>query len=81
MSIRKPEPSKSSSTSPPLPESDGRTNLIAFERARRYLDVSRSTLLRYIYSRKLNAIKMDGGWRFHWSDIDRFVQRRTQKAA
>ena len=78
---RKPAAVATPAPSIPLPESDGRTNLIAFERARRYLDVSRSTLLRYIYSRKLNAIKMDGGWRFHWSDIDRFVQRRTQKAA
>ncbi len=63
------------------PEPDGRLNLIGFERVRRYLDVSRSTLLRYIYSRKLNAIKLDGGWKFHWSDIDRFIQRRMQRAA
>jgi hypothetical protein len=36
--------------------------------------------MRYIASRKSDAIKMDGGWRFRWEDIDRFVQRRTQKA-
>lgn len=41
---------------------------------------SRSTLMRDIASRKIDAIKMDGGWRFRWEDIDRFVRRRTQKA-
>lgn len=65
----------------PQPESDGRTNLVNFERVRRYLSVSRATLLRYIYSRKIEAIKMDGGWRFRWETVDRFVGRRTQRAA
>jgi hypothetical protein len=37
--------------------------------------------MRYIADRKIAAIKMDGGWRFCWDDVDRFVQRRTQKAA
>lgn len=74
-------PHKELAVVPPQPEADGRTNLLNFERARRYLDVSRATLLRYIYSRKIAAIKMDGGWRFRWEDVDRFIQRRTQKAA
>jgi hypothetical protein len=38
-------------------------------------------LLRYVYDRKIDAIKMDGGWRFRWEDVERFLQRRTQKAA
>jgi excisionase family DNA binding protein len=63
------------------PESDGRKNLASTLRVQRYLGVSRSTLMRYIADRKIDAIKMDGGWRFRWEDIDRFVQRRTQKAA
>jgi len=46
-----------------------------------YLNVSRSTLLRYISDRNIEAIKMDGGWRFRWEEVERFVQRRTQKAA
>jgi excisionase family DNA binding protein len=66
---------------PPQPESDGRINLQTFERVRKFLNVSRSTLLRYIYDRRIEAIKMNGGWRFRWEDIDRFVDRRTQKAA
>jgi len=37
--------------------------------------------MRYIADRKIDAIKMDGGWRFRWEDVERFVQRRTQKAA
>ena len=50
-------------------------------RVQRYLGVSRRTLMRYIASRKIDAIKMDGGWRFRWEeDIQRFVQRRIQKA-
>ncbi len=62
-------------------EPDSRTDLQAFERIRKYLNVSRSTLLRYIYDRKIEAIRMDGGWRFRWEAVERFVQRRTQKAA
>jgi excisionase family DNA binding protein len=66
---------------PPLLESDGRRNLANTTRVQRYLGVSRRTLMRYITDRKIDAIKMDGGWRFRWEDVDRFVQRRTQKAA
>ena len=65
----------------PQPESDGRRNLATALRVQRYLGVSRSTLMRYIADRKIDAIKMDGGWRFCWEDVERFVQRRTQKAA
>jgi hypothetical protein len=39
--------------------------------------------MRYITDRKIDAIKMDGGWRFRWEeeeDVERSVQRRTQKA-
>jgi len=36
--------------------------------------------MRLIKNRKIDAIKMDGGWRFRWEDIERFVQRRTRKA-
>jgi hypothetical protein len=36
--------------------------------------------MRLIASRKIDVIKMDGGWRFRWEDVERFVQRRTQKA-
>ncbi len=68
------------STYPQL-ESDGRRNLASAPRVQRFLGVSRSTLMRYIADRKIDAIKMDGGWRFRWEDVDRFVQRRTQKAA
>jgi hypothetical protein len=36
--------------------------------------------MRYIAGRKIDAIiKMDGGWRFRWEDIDRFVQRRVRR--
>jgi len=63
----------------PNPESDGRRNLASAPRVQRYLGVSRSTLMRYIADRRIEAIKMDGGWRFRWEDVDRFVQRRTQK--
>ena len=69
------------SSSPPQPESDGRRNLAKTPRVQRYLGVSRSTLMRYIADRKIEAIKMDGGWRFRWDDVERFIQRRTQKAA
>ena len=65
----------------PKPESDGRINLANAPRVQRYLGVSRSTLMRLIASRKINAIKMDGGWRFRWEDVERFIQRRMQKAA
>jgi excisionase family DNA binding protein len=65
----------------PEPESDGRRNLANTTRVQRYLGVSRSTLMRYLADRKIDAIRMDGGWRFRWEDVDRFVQRRTQKAA
>jgi len=58
-----------------------RNNLLNFECVRVYLNVSRSTHLRYISDRKIEAIKMDGGWRFRWEEVERFVQRRTQKAA
>jgi excisionase family DNA binding protein len=58
-----------------------RNNLLNFECVRVYLNVSRSTLLRYISDRKIEAIKMDGIWRFRWEEVERFVQRRTQKAA
>jgi excisionase family DNA binding protein len=64
-----------------VPHEPDRTDLQAFERIRKYLNVSRSTLLRYIYDRKIEAIRMDGGWRFRWEAVERFVQRRTQKAA
>ena len=65
---------------PPQPEADGRTNLLGAPRVQRFLGVSRSTLMRYIADRKIDAIKMDGGWRFRWEDVERFVQRRIQKA-
>ncbi len=65
----------------PSPESDGRRNLADAPRIQKFLGVSRSTLMRYIASRKIPAIKMDGGWRFRWEDIERFLQRRTQQAA
>ncbi len=58
-----------------------RNNLLNFECVRVYLNVSRSTLLRYIGDRKIEAIKLDGGWKFRWEAVERFVQRRTQKAA
>jgi excisionase family DNA binding protein len=60
---------------------DGRRNLASAPRVQRFLGVSRSTLMRLIVSRKIDAIKMDGGWRFRWEDVERFVQRRLQKAA
>lgn len=83
--VLRPRPSKKSV--PPVveflpqPEADGRRNLTSASRVQRFLGVSRSTLMRYIADRKIDAIKMDGGWRFRWEDVDRFVQRRTQKAA
>jgi len=58
-----------------------RNNLLNFECVRVYLNISRSTLLRYISARKIDAIKLDGGWKFRWDAVERFVQRRTQKAA
>ena len=63
------------------PSDCDRNNLLNFECVRVYLNVSRSTLLRYIGDRKIEAIKLDGGWKFRWEDVERFVQRRTQKAA
>ena len=65
---------------PPQLESDSRRNLASAPRVQRFLGVSRSTLMRYIADRKIDAIKMDGGWRFRWEDVERFVQRRIQKA-
>jgi excisionase family DNA binding protein len=65
----------------PHPELDGKRNLASTARVQRFLGVSRSTLMRYIAERKIEAIKMDGGWRFRWEEVERFVQRRTQKAA
>jgi predicted site-specific integrase-resolvase len=68
---------------PPQPEPDGRRNLADSARVQRFLGVSRRTLMRYITDRKIDAIKMDGGWRFRWEeeeDVERSVQRRTQKA-
>jgi excisionase family DNA binding protein len=62
-------------------ETDGRRNLASTARVQRFLGVSRSTLMRYIAERKIEAIKMDGGWRFRWEEVERFVQRRTRKAA
>jgi excisionase family DNA binding protein len=58
-----------------------RNNLLNFECVKVYLNVSRSTLLRYIHDRKIEAIKLDGGWKFRWEAIERFIQRRMQKAA
>lgn len=60
---------------------DGRTDLADFQRVCRYLGVSRSTLLRNIYSHKISAIKIGGGWKFRWEDVERFVEKRTLKAA
>jgi len=34
--------------------------------------------MRYITDRKIDAIKMDGGWRFRWDDVARFVASHTQ---
>jgi excisionase family DNA binding protein len=52
----------------PQSESDGRQNLASAARVKRYLGVSRSTLMRYIADRKIEAVKMDGGWRFDWAE-------------
>ena len=73
------EPIRASSK--PQPELDGRINLANFDRVRSYLDVSRSTLLRHIYGRKITAIKIGGEWKFRWEDVERFVQKRTRRAA
>jgi len=62
------------------PEPDGRRNLADSPRFQRFLQVSRSTLIRLIKSRRIDAIRMDGGWRFRSEDVERFVQRRTRKA-
>ncbi len=62
----------------PKAEADGDTNLINFERRRRYLGVSRRTLLRYIYARRISAIKIANGWKFAWVDVDAF--RKSQNA-
>jgi len=62
------------------PESDGGRTSLTLLVSNRFLGVSRSTLMRLIKNRKIDAIKMDGGWRFRWEDIERFVQRRTRKA-
>jgi excisionase family DNA binding protein len=61
-------------------ELDGHRNLASSARVQRYLGVSRSTLMRLVADHKIDAIRMDGGWRFRWEDIERFIQRRTQKA-
>ena len=55
-------------------------NLADSPRVQRFLGVNRSTLMRLIKSRKIDAIRMDGGWRFRWEDVERSVQRRTRKA-
>lgn len=60
---------------------DGRADLADFQRVCRYLAVSRSTLLRNIYARKITAIKVGATWRFRWADVERFVEKRTQVAA
>lgn len=65
----------------PEPDECGRTNLVNTRRVQRFLDVSRSTLMRLIASRKIEAIKMDGVWKFRWTAAERFFQRRTRRAA
>lgn len=65
----------------PEPAPDGRRNLADAPRVQRFLGISRSTLMRLIYSRKIDAIKLDGAWRLRWEDVERFVQRRTRRAA
>jgi excisionase family DNA binding protein len=46
-----------------------------------YLNISTRTVRRLIGKRKLSAIKLDGGWRFRPADVERFVEKRTRKAA
>jgi excisionase family DNA binding protein len=66
----------------PLPEPEcGRTDLVSTKWVQKFLGVSRSTLMRLVAARKIEAVKMDGGWRFRWEAVERFVQRRTRKAA
>jgi excisionase family DNA binding protein len=45
-----------------------------------YLGVSTRTLYRYVKSRKLTAIKLDGDLRFRTEDVERFLEKRTLRA-
>lgn len=46
-----------------------------------YLGIHIHTLYRYINARKITAMKMDGGYRFKQSEVDRFEKKRTLQAA
>jgi len=45
------------------------------------LNITLRTLYRLTKSRKLTYIKMDGILRFHPADVERFVEKRTVRAA
>jgi excisionase family DNA binding protein len=51
------------------------------EQVRIRLGITLRTLYRLTKSRKLTHIKMDGVLRFHPADVERFVEKRTVRAA
>jgi excisionase family DNA binding protein len=55
--------------------------LLTAEQVRTHLGITLRTLYRLTKSRKLTYIKMDGILRFNPADVERFVEKRTVKAA
>jgi excisionase family DNA binding protein len=80
MSRQKPRPSviqfhsPESSTSKPEP-------LWTAEQTRARLGITLRTLYRLTKSRKITYIKMDGILRFNPADVERFIEKRTLRAA
>lgn len=46
-----------------------------------YLGKSRRTIYRLVASRKLTEIRLDGDLRFRVDDVERFLEKRTLRAA
>lgn len=52
--------------------------LLTTKEAAKKLRVSGRTIMRYIYAKKIRAIKM-GQWRIRQSDIDAFLRKNSNK--
>jgi excisionase family DNA binding protein len=63
------------------PISIGPPSLLSTKEAAARIGVSTRTLHRYKDRNKLTYIKLDGLLKFERSDVERFMQRRTVKAA
>jgi len=47
-----------------------------FNDVKKYLNVSRATLYRFIHDRKMPAFKVGGQWRFKKIQIDKWIRGR-----